>query len=226
VILAVGVTTAVVVVLRVAWMFTGGPLLRRLIPGTSKEEPPEMTTAERLVTGWAGMRGAVSLAAALAIPAQVDGGGGFPQRDLIVFVVFCVIVVSLLGQGLTLGPLIRRTGLGRDAADDAADEARARGAAAEAALARLEELERDDDDQRALERLRELYEARLGHARAPAGAQGDEEREHVEAFERLREELLRAERGAVIELHGRGEISEDALRSLERDLDLQEARLE
>jgi CPA1 family monovalent cation:H+ antiporter len=224
--LAVLVTALVVILLRVAWMFTMGPALRRLIPGEAREEPPELGGGARLVAGWAGMRGAVSLAAALAIPAQIDAGTLFPQRELIVFVVFCVIVVGLLVQGLTLPWLIRRTGLGRDEADDAADEARARGAAAEAALARLQEMEREGDDERATEHLRELYEARLGHARAPLDETGDGDREHVEAFQRLREELLRSERGALHELHARGEISEDALRTVERDLDLQEARLE
>ena len=86
------------------------------------------------------MRGAVSLAAALAIPADIDAGGGFPQRELIIFTVFCVIVLGLLIQGLTLPALIRATGLGRDEADEAADEARARAAAAEAALACLDEM--------------------------------------------------------------------------------------
>jgi CPA1 family monovalent cation:H+ antiporter len=83
-----------------------------------------------------------------------------------------------------------------------------------------------DGDDRATEHLRELYEARLGHARAPQDASGDSDREHVEAFQRLREELLRSERAALHELHARGEISEDALRTVERDLDLQEARLD
>jgi Na+/H+ antiporter len=226
--LTVVVTLVVVLGLRVAWMFTMGPFLRRLIPGEAKEEPPEMGPGARLVAGWAGMRGAVSLAAALAIPAGVDGGGPFPQRELIIFTVFCVIVIGLLLQGLTLPALIKATGLGRDEADDAADEARARAAAAEAALARLEEMRHDTDDDggRATEHLRELYEARLGHARAPQDERGDDDRQHVEAFQRLREELLRSERAALHELHARGEISEDALRTVERDLDLQEARLD
>ncbi|QEC47005.1 Na+/H+ antiporter [Baekduia soli] len=223
--LTVGVTMAAVVVLRVAWMFTVGPLLRRLIPGEPREEPPELGAGARLVAGWAGMRGAVSLAAALAIPATIDGGAHFPQRNLIIFVVFCVIVLGLLLQGLTLPLLVRATGLGRDAADDAGDEARARAAAAEAALARLDELDGDGGG-RAGDHLRELYEARLGHASAPGDETGDAEREHVETFQRLREELLRSERGALHDLHARGEISEEALRTVERDLDLQEARLE
>jgi CPA1 family monovalent cation:H+ antiporter len=228
VVLTVAVTYGVVLGLRVAWMFTMGPFLRRLIPGEAKEEPPEMGPGARLVAGWSGMRGAVSLAAALAIPADIDAGGPFPQRELIIFTVFCVIVLGLLLQGLTLPALIKATGLGRDEADDAADEARARAATAEAALARLDQMaaDADDDGGRATEHLRELYEARLGHARAPQDERGDDDREHVEAFERLREELLRSEREALRELHARGEISEDALRTVERDLDLQEARLD
>jgi CPA1 family monovalent cation:H+ antiporter len=224
--LAVLVTALVVILLRLVWMFTIGPALRRLIPGHVREEPPALGPGARLVAGWAGMRGAVSLAAALAIPSGIDTGGRFPQRELIIFVVFCVIVIGLLVQGLTLPWLIRRTGLGRDEADDAADEARARGAAAEAALARLQEMEHAGDDPRATDHLRELYEARLGHARAPLDEAGDGEREHVEAFQQLREELLRSERAALHELHARGEISEDALRTVERDLDLQEAQLQ
>jgi CPA1 family monovalent cation:H+ antiporter len=225
--LTVLVTLVVVLGIRVAWMFSVGPALRRAIPGEPKEEPPELTAGERLVAGWSGMRGAVSLAAALAIPATIDGGGGFPQRELIVFTTFCVIVIGLLVQGLTLPVLITRTGIGRDEADDAADEALARAAAAEAALARLDEMAHDDhDDDRATEHLRELYEARLEHARAPVDERGDEGREHVEAFQALREELLRSERAALHDLHARGEISEDALRTVERDLDLQEARLD
>jgi Na+/H+ antiporter len=224
--LTVAVTLAVVLGLRVAWMFSVGPFLRRLIPGDPREEPPDLGPGARLVAGWSGMRGAVSLAAALAIPADIDAGGGFPQRDLIIFTVFCVIVLGLLIQGLTLPALIRATGLGRDEADDAADEARARAVAAEAALARLDEMSHDEDEDRATAHLRELYEARLGHARAPQDERGDRDREHVEAFERLREELLRSERAALHELHERGEISEDALRTVERDLDLQEARLD
>jgi Na+/H+ antiporter len=224
--LAVAVTMVAVVALRVVWMFTVGPLLRRLIPGDPKEEPPELGPGARLVAGWAGMRGAVSLAAALSIPAHIAGGGAFPQRDLIIFVTFSVIVLGLLLQGLTLPALVRATGLGRDPGDDEAEEARGRAAAAEAALARLDELARDQPDDRATEHLRELYEARLGHARAPQDERGDEGREHVEAIQRMREELLRSERGALHELHARGEISEEALRTVERDLDLQEARLE
>src|SRR3954453_16160370 len=128
-------------------MFTMGPFLRRLIPGEPKGEPPDMGPGAQLVAGWAGMRGAVSLAAGLAIPAATDAGDAFPQRSLIVFTVFSVIVLGLLLQGLTLPALIKATGLGRDEADDVADEARARAAAAEAALARLDQMAHEAPDE-------------------------------------------------------------------------------
>lgn len=224
--LAVVVTALVVIVLRLVWMFTGNPLLRRLVPRSPREEPPSLGPGARLVAGWAGMRGAVSLAAALAIPATVDGGTPFPQRDLIVFVVFCIILIGLLLQGLTLPALIRATGLGGRPEDLAEAEARGRAAAAEAALQRLDELDGEADDPVAAARLRQLYEARLEHARAPLDERGNQGRAHVEAFTALREELLRAEREALVALHDRGEISEEAVRVLERDLDLQEARLD
>jgi monovalent cation/hydrogen antiporter len=225
VVVAVAVTAAVVIALRVVWMFTGSPLLRRLIPGEPASEPPPMGAGARLVAGWAGMRGAVSLAAALAIPATVDGGGAFPQRDLIIFVVFCLILIGVVVQGLTLPLLIRVVDLGGGAADRAQDEARGRAVAAEAALARLQELEGDAESE-AGRRMRELYEARLRHAQAPPDPSGDEGRAPAESFVGLREELLRAEREAVNALHERGELDQGAVRALERDLDLQEARLD
>jgi CPA1 family monovalent cation:H+ antiporter len=218
--LAVGVTVLVVMLLRLAWMYTVGPLLRAIIPGRPKEEPPKLAPRERLVVGWAGMRGAVSLAAALALPATIDGGRPFPDRDLIVFVTFAVIVAGLVVQGLTLPVIIRRLGL--EGADDPAEaEARARVAAAEAALARLDDAEGGD----VAERVRRMYESRLARSRAPLDEGRDEDREHAEAYAELREELLQAERRTLNELHARGELPEDAMRRIERDLDLDEARL-
>jgi CPA1 family monovalent cation:H+ antiporter len=221
VVLAVVVATVVVTGLRVAWMVLGMPLLRAIIPGRPKDEPPDLPLGERLVAGWSGMRGAVSLAAALALPATIDGGGPFPQRDLIVFVTFAVIVVGLLVQGLTLPVLIRRLGLeGED--DLEAAEHRGRVAAARAALARLDAL---DDEGVAEARIRDVYESRLARRRAPLREAGDDEREHAASYAALRGELLREERRAVLELHERGDLPDDALQRIERDLDLDEARL-
>jgi NhaP-type Na+/H+ or K+/H+ antiporter len=205
---------------RVVWMYTVGPALRAVVPGEHEAEPPPLSPRERLVVGWSGVRGAVSLAAALAIPATVDGGGPFPERDLIVFVTFSVILAGLLLQGSTLRLLIRRTGL-EGVEDDSEAEARARVAAARAALERLDEA--GDDD--AAERVRQVYESRLARSRAPLEEAGDEEREHAESYAGLRADLLRAERRAVMELHERGELPDDAMERIQRDLDLEEARL-
>ena len=95
------------------------------------------------VVAWAGMRGAVSLAAALAIPLETDTGAPFPGRELIIFLAFCVILVTLVGQGMTLPTLIRALGI-EDDGGDAREEAKARKRAAMAALARLEELTGED----------------------------------------------------------------------------------
>jgi Na+/H+ antiporter len=217
---AVTLTFVVVVVVRVVWMYTVGPALRAVVPGEHEAEPPPLSPRERLVVGWSGVRGAVSLAAALAIPATVDGGGPFPERDLIVFVTFSVILAGLLLQGSTLRLLIRRTGL-EGVEDDSEAEARARVAAARAALERLDEA--GDDD--AAERVRQVYESRLARSRAPLEEAGDEEREHAESYAGLRADLLRAERRAVMELHERGELPDDAMERIQRDLDLEEARL-
>jgi CPA1 family monovalent cation:H+ antiporter len=170
---------------------------------------------------WTGIRGAVSLAAALELPTD------FPQRDLIVFLTFAVILVTLVGQGLTLPALIR---LLRVEADDAGDreDAKARIKAAEAALARLEELAAEDwvrED--TAERLRGTYGFRRDRfrARLDAGDDGMIE-ERSTQFQRLRRELLDAERSAVVALRNAGMINDEVMARVFRDLDLEDSRLD
>jgi CPA1 family monovalent cation:H+ antiporter len=173
------------------------------------------------LVAWTGIRGAVSLAAALALPTD------FPQRDLIVFLTFAVILVTLVGQGLTLPALIR---LLRVEADDAGDreDAKARIKAAEAALARLEELAAEDwvrED--TAERLRGTYGFRRDRfrARLDAGDDGMIE-ERSTQFQRLRRELLDAERSAVVALRNAGMINDEVMARVFRDLDLEDSRLD
>jgi CPA1 family monovalent cation:H+ antiporter len=180
-----------------------------------------------LVVAWSGMRGAVSLAAALAIPLTVDAGGDFPNRDLIIFLAFCVILGTLVLQGLTLPALIRVLGFEDDGAADREDT-KARIKAAEAALARLEELSGEDwvrDD--TAERMRGFYNFRRERfaARFDDGDDGEIETRSA-AYQRLRRELLEAERGAIVGLRRAGIINDDVMRRLERDLDLEDARLD
>ena len=176
---------------------------------------------------WAGMRGALSLAAALALPLETDAGTAFPGRDLILFLTFSVILATLVGQGLTLPFVIRVLGLEDDGIADR-EETKARIRAAEAAIARLDELEREEwvrED--TAERLRGLYRFRADRFRARYDDGDDGALEmRSQDFQRLRRELLDAERDAVIHLRRTGVISNDVWIRVSRDLDLEDQRLD
>jgi CPA1 family monovalent cation:H+ antiporter len=176
---------------------------------------------------WTGMRGAVSLAAALALPLETDGGTAFPGRDLVLFLTFSVILVTLVGQGLTLPFVIRGLGLEEDGIEDRED-ARARIHAAEAALARLEELVGEEWVRAdTVERVRGAYRFRTNRfqARLDDGDDGSIEIRSQD-YQRLRRELLDAERRALIELRRAGIISNDVWLRVGRDLDLEDQRLD
>ena len=208
-----------VIVARIVWVFTA----RATALSGSMPEPWRQTA----LIAWTGMRGAVSLAAALAIPNVTDSGAPFPDRELIVFLAFSVILVTLVFQGLSLPFVIRVLGLEDDGLDDK-EEAKARIHAAEAALMRLDELidegwVRDDT----AERLRGQYGFRRDRFRARFDSEDDgaiEERSL--SFQRLRRELLAAERNAVFELRRQGRINDEVLRRVGRDLDLEDQRLD
>ena len=153
-------TIAAVVGTRFLWLFTMPYVIRALDRRPSQIER-RVGAAQRVVTGWAGMRGAVSLAAALALPLETDAGAPFPERDLVIFLAYCVVLFTVVVQGLTLPALIRRLGVVDDGAEEEAEEHAARIAAAEAALAALdgfaeEEWAREDT----VERMRGLYSFR------------------------------------------------------------------
>jgi monovalent cation/hydrogen antiporter len=176
---------------------------------------------------WAGMRGAVSLAAALALPLQTDAGDPFPGRDLVLFLTFAVILFTLVGMGLTLPVVIRWLGLEDDGIEDRED-AKARIRGAEAAIARLEELGGEDwvrED--TAERLRGAYSFRTTRfrARLDDGDDGSIE-SRSQDYQRLRRELLDAERNALLELRRAGVISNDVWLRVGRDLDLEDERLD
>jgi monovalent cation/hydrogen antiporter len=176
---------------------------------------------------WMGMRGAVSLAAALALPFVTDAGDPFPQRDLVVFLTFCVILFTLVLQGLSLPRVILALRLPADVEEER-DEIEARLAAADAAVRRLEELEGEDwvnDD--TAERMRGLYafRRRRFEARLDDGDDGEIEERSV-AYQRLRRELLDAERHALHELRRERVISDDVMSRVQRELDLEDTRLD
>ena len=175
---------------------------------------------------WAGMRGAVSLAAALALPLQTDADGAFPGRDLILFLTFSVILATLVGQGLTLPLVIRVLGLEEDGLEERED-AKARIRAAEAAIERLAELELEEwVREETAERMRGLYTFRADRFRARFAEDDDGIELRSQDFQRLRRELLDAERLAVLELRRSGAIGNDVWLRVSRDLDLEDERLD
>src|SRR6266545_1265827 len=218
--------SAVVIGVRVGWGFTV-PYLVRVLDRRPSQVARRVGARERLVVGWSGMRGVVSLAAALALPLQTSTGQAFPQRNLIIFVTFGVIFATLVLQGLTLPWLIRRLGLHRDDSE-AQEELRGRLRATDAALARLEELAGEEwtrDD--TVERMRGLYQFRRRRLKARAGyLEDDGSQDRSLAYQRLVRELLEAQRREIVRLRNQGEISNEVMHRIERDLDLEDSRLE
>ncbi len=176
---------------------------------------------------WSGMRGALSLAAALALPLETDTGAPFPGRELIIFLTFAVILVTLVGQGLTLPALIRVLGLEEDGGEEREDT-KARIHVAEAALVRLEELiDEEWVREDTAERVRGAYRFRTDRFRARLDVDSDGAIEsRSQDYQRLRRELLEAERQALAALRRSGAISNDVWLRVERDLDLEDERLD
>jgi CPA1 family monovalent cation:H+ antiporter len=213
-----------VVVGRLLWLLVFGQV-RNARPSDVRDLPPPLS--HRVLIAWSGMRGAVSLAAALAIPLTTDLGTAFPQRDLLIFLTFCVILGTLVVQGLSLPLLIRAFRVEPDRLDEK-EEAKARVHAAEAAIGRLEELlEEDWVRPETAERLRGLYGFRRNRFASRFDVESDGAiEEQSQAYQRLRRELLEAERTAIVELRRQGAINDDVMRRLQRDLDLEDARLD
>lgn len=225
----VGIAAAVclaVIVIRIAWVFAAAALPRWLVPGLARRDPLPPVGA-LLVLGWAGMRGAVSLAAALALPLTV-AGAPLPERELVLFLTFAVILVTLLGQGLTLPSLIRAVGIGDDGSAEH-EEVHARQAANAAALARLDGLVSEWPTHRELiDQLRLRYE----HADEHLTHDHDAERSGLEADQEaiehraIRQAVIDAQRLAVLDLRDRGIVHDEAMRRVQRDLDLEELQAE
>jgi CPA1 family monovalent cation:H+ antiporter len=206
-----------VIVARFVWVFPATYLPRMLSKRirTSDPSPPPQAVA---VISWAGMRGAVSLAAALALALD------FPDRDLVIFLTFCVILATLVGQGLTLPWLVRRLGVVATTGPDTED-AHARLAAVEAALRRLDDLEVEYPEHKELvDQLRSRFEHEASHALPSAEGPLDESEQELLDHLEIRTAVVDAERDAVIRLRDDGIISDEVLHRIERDLDLEALR--
>jgi monovalent cation/hydrogen antiporter len=212
------------ILLRLVWVFpgAGAAYLLRTRLAHQNEKPPGIRQV--FIIGWTGMRGVVSLAAALALPVTLADGGPFPQRNLIIFLTFCVIVVTLVLQGITLPPLIRALGLA-GAAGPNCEEQQARRIVIEAAVSHLEEAKLRDGEESA-----GLYEDLILHYRQrlaslQAGDASQEDTADHDHYIELSLETLRMERETAIRLRNEGRINDEVLRRIERELDLTESRL-
>jgi monovalent cation/hydrogen antiporter len=221
-------TIAAVVGTRFVWLFTM-PYLIRAIDRRPSQVERRVGPAPRIVFGWAGLRGAVSLAAALALPLETDAGTPFPDRELLIFLAYCVVLFTVVVQGLTLPALIRRLGVVDDGSEEEAEEHAARIAAAEAALEALDALASEDwthDD--SIERMRGMYGFRRRRFATLSGDLEDEDGivDRSMAYQRLLAEVIEAQRAAILDMRNKGDISSEVMRRIERDLDLEETRLE
>jgi NhaP-type Na+/H+ or K+/H+ antiporter len=222
-----GAVTATVIVIRLVWTFVFAYLPHWVFHGLRKRNPVPKPRNVAIVA-WMGMRGAVSLAAALALPFTTDAGAPFVERPVILFIVFCVILGTLVLQGLSLPWLIRTLNVESDDADVIEQEARARLRAAEAALERIDDLEREDWTLgESIDRLRGIYRYRRNRFAARFDDDIDHEpiEERSSAWGRMMFEVIDAQRDRIEEMRNAGEITDEVKRSVERDLDLEERRL-
>jgi CPA1 family monovalent cation:H+ antiporter len=218
-------TSLTVILVRMVWVFPA-TYVPRWASRRIREHDPSPSWRNVSIIAWTGMRGVISLAAALALPLQTASGVLFPDRDLIIFLTFCVILATLVVQGLSLPVLIRALGLEDDRIGDK-EETHGRVSIAEAALERLDELVDEDwvrED--TAERMRGLYSYRRNRfaSRFEGDPEGVEERSA--AYQHLMVELLGAQRLRLITMRDEGSIGDEVMHRIERDLDLEESRLE
>jgi len=214
-----GLVSLTVIAVRFLWVFPA-TYLPRWASRTLRSRDPSPPARAVTVISWTGMRGVISLAVALALPLS------FPDRDLILFLTYGVILATLVVQGLSLPALIRTLKLEDDGSAER-EETQGRIEIAGAALARIEELAEEEwvrED--TAERIRGLYNYRRSRFTVRYGDDEDGIEERSAAYQRLMRELLRAQREVLIRMRNEGEIGDEAMHRIERDLDLEEARLE
>jgi Na+/H+ antiporter len=228
---AVAVTVGVVLLLRPLWLVVTqhlpGALRMKLGSGTRTRPDRALSGREITMLSWAGTRGVISLAAVFTLPLTLDNGRPFPDRDLLLFCTFVVVVVTLVGQGVTFGPIARALGVHADPADAAALRNEARAASAQAGLDRLDQLTDDPElPAHELAGLRSTLETRLRRYRqdeedpdpefSPVGSPG-----HAAVLD-ARRAVIDAEREELLRWRDAGRLPETTLRVLERELDHEE----
>ncbi|HET6370371.1 MAG TPA: Na+/H+ antiporter, partial [Nitrospiria bacterium] len=220
-----------VIVSRIVWVYPSA-YLPRALSARLRARDPMPPRRHIFIVSWTGMRGAISLAAAFGIPVLTLAGAPFPQRPLMIFITFCVILSTLVLQGITLPPIIRWLGVDRDGVRERRgahyEETLARIEATNAALAEIDTWKKEGECSDDMARhLRRHYEKQIQNLNRHRDEKSDGEFAHLSKREtELQRRALATERAKIMELHGRGVISDAVLRLIELDLDLQEMRLD
>lgn len=217
-----GLVSLGVIIGRIIWVYPGAYVPRWLSRGI-REREPETNIKMVTIVAWSGMRGVVSLAAALALPLAMEDGSPFPNRDLIIFLTFSVIFSTLVLQGLTLRPLIKWFNIGHDGNENR-KELEIRLLLANRIIEYIEENFSLGVSEEVLNQVKTKYEIRIARIRKDEAQYrlGDGQ---ILAFQQIQQELLNIERQEIIQLRNRGRISAELLRKLEYELDLEETRL-
>ena len=245
---AAGITIGAVLLLRPLWLWLTEHLPQALHTRLGEQDtaedgdddphpaptPSRLSGREIVVLSWAGTRGVISLAAIFALPLTTEDGSPFPDRELLLFCAFLVVLVTLVGQGLTFAPLVRALGLRADEADQARLRNQARVASVEAALVRLDEVaheDHDDVEEHALAAIRAQLATRLARYRSRLEALENAEAGEIplspqyEANLRVRREVIGAQRQELVRQRDLGRLPDDSLRILQRELDHEEGLL-
>jgi CPA1 family monovalent cation:H+ antiporter len=223
-ILYAGLFSLLVVALRMVWVFPSAHVAYAIRRKLCDQKVPTPSRRAILVIGWTGMRGGIALAAAISIPQAMTDGQPLAQRNLIIFLAYSVILVTLVLQGLTLPWLVRALGLQNSEEEDP-EEATARRQMLEAALRYLEECKTQDEHLIALyDDLSGHYRHRLKVVTGEGKLTGSQAESHDE-FSRIAREAVEIERRTAVRLRNQGQINDDTLRALERELDLRAASI-
>ncbi|MGA8028951.1 MAG: Na+/H+ antiporter [Bryobacteraceae bacterium] len=213
-----------VILLRLFWVFPGAWISAQIRQRLLLHPPEPLSPKSTFLVGWAGMRGVLALAAAMSLPERLNNGTAFPQRNLIIFLTFCVIFATLVLQGLSLPALIRRLGFaGAQASHDEEDSARRQMIAA--ALNSLRRIRKEGSREHAdiYDQLERYYRRRLALLEG-ASNESELSKQQPARHRALAQQLRDVERSIAIKLRDENKIHDEVLRVLERDLDLLDAR--
>jgi CPA1 family monovalent cation:H+ antiporter len=223
-------TVAVVLLLRPLWLFATQLVPVGLHARLGLDPKERLSNREVVALSWAGTRGVISLAAIFAVPLTIDGGAPFPRRDLLLFCTYVVVLVTLVGQGLTFAPILRYLGLRANAAEEAQVRNEARLASVDAAMEALDDLVmRDEIDAKFAEAMRTTLTARAERYRARIEMLQDSEETgwtpDYEAAIAARRAIISAQHNELLRWRDSGRLPDASLRKLQRELDHEERTL-